>query len=192
MRGDHDGGADPGRIRIGASDCERIRTGPVAQPVNTATSLAYVAAAAVTLARYPGGDPAQRRHVRLFSAVLALVGLGSAAFHGPQPPGAKALHDLPIAALLTLMLGAPALRAHRGDEPLPGWTRRRGWGLAAGTLAGLAAYRGGRTGARTCDPDSLIQLHGAWHVLSAATLVAAADILDGTAPDTSGVPRSRR
>ncbi len=184
MRGAHDAGADPGRDRIGASDCERIRTGPVAQPVNTATSLAYVAAAAIILARHPGGDPAQRRHIRRCCAALALVGLGSAAFHGPQPPGAKALHDLPIAALLALMLGAPVLRAHRGDEPLPGWTRRRGWGLAAGTLAGLAAYRSGRTGARTCDPDSTSQLHGAWHVLSAATLVGAADILYETAADT--------
>ena len=33
-------------MTIAASDCERCRPGPVAQPVNTASSLAYVAAGA--------------------------------------------------------------------------------------------------------------------------------------------------
>jgi len=44
-------------------------------------------------------------------------------------------------------------------------------------VAALASYAGGRTGAPTCDPDSPLQLHGAWHVLSAAGFVVVADIL---------------
>jgi hypothetical protein len=47
--------------RLGSTDCERIRPGLIAQPVNTITSLAFVAAAATGAAREgagsaPGGD----------------------------------------------------------------------------------------------------------------------------------------
>ena len=35
---------------------------------------------------------------------------------------------------------------------------------------GAALNALGRTDAPLCDPDSLVQLHGAWHVLTAALL----------------------
>lgn len=175
--------ADLEPARIGASDCERIREGFLAQPVNTVTSVSYVVAGAVTLARHHHGGSAQRRDVRLYSAVLALVGVGSVAFHGPQPPGARAMHDLPILALLAVALGTPALRLRRGEAVLPGWTPRRGGALVVGTLAGLSAYAGGRTGSPLCAPDSVVQLHGAWHALSAATFVGVADVIFGTVDD---------
>jgi hypothetical protein len=168
-----DGSAD----RLGASDCERLRDGWLAQPVNAMTSLAYVAAGGVVGARAlrsPGGtDPA----AMLYAAGLGLVGLGSVAFHGPQPPGARLAHDLPILATLGILGATPLLRRHAGRRPLPGWDLRRA-GLAA-TLAATAglAYAGGRTGAPTCDPDSRLQLHGAWHVLSAAAFVVAGRLL---------------
>ena len=183
MRKVSDGAVDPQQGRIGASDCERLRPGLVAQPVNTVTSLGYVVAGAVVMARHHQGDPGRLRQVRLYSSMLALVGLGSVAFHGPQPPGARAMHDLPIPALLALAIGTPLVRARRGEPALPGWTRRRGGTLAMTTVAGLATYAGGRTGAPTCDPDSPIQLHGAWHLLSASNFVRVADIIYGRTSD---------
>lgn len=38
---------------------------------------------------------------------------------------------------------------------------------AVAITAGLAAYWFGRTGSPLCSPDSLLQLHGVWHVLGA-------------------------
>ena len=35
----------------------------------------------------------------------------------------------------------------------------------------------GRSGSPLCDPDSVVQLHGAWHVLSALAVVVWADSL---------------
>lgn len=174
---------DPQQDRLGASDCERLRPGLIAQPVNAASSLGYVVAGAVVMARYHQGDAARRRQVRLYSSALALVGLGSVAFHGPQPPGARAMHDLPIPALLALSVGTPLVRARRGEVPLPGLTRRRGLTIAATTVVGLSTYAGGRTGAPTCDPESPIQLHGVWHLLSAANFVRVADIIYGRTSD---------
>ncbi len=48
------------------------------------------------------------------------------------------------------------------------------WYAAALLLfaASLAFNLAGRTGAPTCDPDSLLQFHSAWHALSAAGLGA--------------------
>jgi hypothetical protein len=168
---------EPAEDRIGCSDCERIRDGWLAQPVNALSSLAFVGAAGVVLARtwQPAWD--RRGEVLAFSALLSLVGAGSVAFHGPQPPGARLMHDVPIPVLIGLALGTPLVRSRGGLDPMPGWSRRRGATLATTVVAALCAYAGGRTGAPTCDPDSPLQLHGAWHVLSAAGFVTVADIL---------------
>jgi hypothetical protein len=162
---------------MGCSDCERIRDGWLAQPVNALSSLAFVGAAGVVLARTWGLARDRRGEVAGYGAMLALVGLGSVAFHGPQPPGARAMHDVPIPVLIGLAVGTPLVRRRRGLAPLPGWDRRRGAVLAATVVAALTSYAGGRTGAPTCDPDSPLQLHGAWHLLSAAGFVTVADIL---------------
>ncbi|MCU0263415.1 MAG: ceramidase [Candidatus Nanopelagicales bacterium] len=168
-------GASAGQI--GCSDCERIRDGWLAQPVNALTSLAFVGAAGVVLARTCRPAEGRRGEVAAYSAVLALVGAGSVAFHGPQPPGARVMHDLPIPVLIAMGLGTPLIRSRRGLDPLPGWNPRRGAHLAATAVAAVAAYAGGRTGAPTCDPDSPLQLHGVWHVLCAAGFITVADIL---------------
>lgn len=46
------------------------------------------------------------------------------------------------------------------------------WYLAAVGLLGLALVTNafGRTGSPLCDPDSVLQLHGAWHLLAASAL----------------------
>lgn len=172
--------------RIGASDCERLRPGPLAQPVNAVTSLAYVAGAGVVAARLGRSAQGPARDVLAYAATLALVGLGSVAFHGPQPRGARAMHDLPVYALAGLVAGTPVVRLAQGRGAVPGWSARRGV-LAAGlAVLSAAAYAGGRTGAPTCDPDSPLQLHGAWHVGSAATFVVLAELLHGGAGGRHG------
>lgn len=162
--------------RLGCTDCERIRDGAIAQPVNTATSAAFVAAAVVVAAR-AGRASDRRGEQAAFSGLLALVGAGSIAFHGPQPPGAKAMHDWPIVGLLALAVATPVVRAARGRAALPGWSRRRGMALALTSAAAAAAWVGGRTGSPACDPDSPVQLHGCWHVLAAAGFLQAAGAL---------------
>jgi hypothetical protein len=169
--------AVPAADRLGASDCERLRDGPLAQPVNALTSLAYVAVAGALLPRARSSAPDRRIGLVVHSSVLALIGFGSVAYHGPQPPGARAMHDLPIAALVGSAAVIPMVRGVRGTELAPGWTPRRGSWLAGLAIAAGLSYAGGRTGACTCDPASWIQLHGAWHLLSAAALGVTGEIL---------------
>jgi hypothetical protein len=42
-------------VTLGAGDCERLHDGLVAQPVNTASALAYVAVGAWLVGRPPAG-----------------------------------------------------------------------------------------------------------------------------------------
>ena len=148
---------------FGHSDCERIVSAALAQPVLAVTSLAYVAAGALLLV------PAVRVRAPLpvASAVaLVAVGAGSLAFHGPQPSWAEPAHDLPIVALGVVCVAAVAQSGGRQR-----WTALVS---VAGVFAlGLVAYAAGRSGSPLCRPDSLWQYHGAWHVLSAVAAVLA-------------------
>ncbi len=143
---------------FGHSDCERIVSGALAQPVLAVTSLAYVAVGVVVLWW------AVRVRTPLAAAAglaLVAVGAGSFAFHGPQPSWAGLAHDWPIVAVGAVYAVGLALSARRH--------RWSGWAAPVGVFAlGLAAYAAGRTGSPLCRPDSLWQYHGAWHVLSAA------------------------
>ncbi len=136
-------------LALGGSDCEALRDGVLGQPANTLSSLAYVAAAAYVLRR--GGPPGP-------AAALALVGVGSVLYHGPMPPGAELVHDTALVAVPVAALGVA-------------WWRRsfpRPPALAIVALAlGAVANVLGRTGAPLCRPDSLLQGHALWHVLTA-------------------------
>ena len=72
------------------------------------------------------------------------VGIGSAAFHGPMPAWGRFARATPDARLWILIVG----------------------GVAIGAL--LDAL--GRTDGALCDPDSPVQLHALWHVLTAFVL----------------------
>ena len=89
-------------VAIGESDCELLRDGALAQPVNALTSLVYVIVG-VIVAVWSGGLRRRRPEALLFGLLVAGIGLGSVLFHGPQPVGSKALHDLPILLLGLLM-----------------------------------------------------------------------------------------
>lgn len=154
----------PGPV-LGASDCETIRAGRVAQPVSATSSLAFVLGAGV-LAGW-GGTCA--RPARLYAATMAAVGVGSWWYHGPQGPGARVVHDGTIAALIGAAVAVPSARWVMGRPVLGRGGRRRA--QAAILLASVAgaAYAAGRTGSRTCRPGSPWQAHALWHVLAAAS-----------------------
>ncbi|MGH2735388.1 MAG: hypothetical protein ACRDKZ_07405 [Actinomycetota bacterium] len=148
-------------MALGASDCERIGDGFLAQPVNALSSLAFVAAGLWILSW------GNRRVPTAFGWVVLATGVGSFLFHGPQPAFARPAHD---GTAIVAGVGAALLA---GSE-----LRRLGvrgfWGRHSASLlltaAALAAYAGGRTASPLCDPDSPLQLHGAWHALLAAAL----------------------
>lgn len=87
---------------LGASDCEQLRAGLVAQPVNAVSSLAYivVGSAIISLSRRSG--PWRARSI-VFGACVVATGVGSVAYHGPQTPGSQLIHDVSIDLVLALV-----------------------------------------------------------------------------------------
>lgn len=154
---------------LGASDCELVRDGPLAQPVAATSSLAYVGAGLWLLGRSRRVSRRDRRAARVYAGLLGLVGAGSVLYHGPQWPGAQVLHDAPIAMVATQAVVVPLSRVAVGRPVLPS----RGASLSVcGALAAVAvvSYVAGRTGGPLCDPGSRVQPHAAWHVAGAAAL----------------------
>jgi hypothetical protein len=152
---------------MGASDCERLADGLWAQPVNTVTGLGLVAAGGWLIAR--GLGTSHRRFQRLaFGASVVAAGIGSILFHGPQPSYAKAVHDLSILVVLSQVVVYELLERRRGRAPEPAAFTTA---LAAFGVGGVA-FIFGRTSSPLCDPDSPLQLHGAWHLLVALSLAA--------------------
>jgi hypothetical protein len=140
-------------MSLGAGDCERLHDGLIAQPVNTASALAFVAVGAWLVSR---------RHVG-FGLAVAAAGVGSVDFHGPGSPAARMLHD----GSLYLVVGLVAWREVVRRGPRRQVAYRAALALAA---AGAAGWWLGRTASPWCDPDSLLQGHAAWHLLGAAAL----------------------
>lgn len=157
--------ASPPRVHVAASDCERIRPGLVAQPVNTVSSLAYCAAGAAVLRN----GPRSRGRVSLGLAAIA-AGLGSATYHGPGGRAGRAMHDVTAAALAGRIAFALA-------KPRVGAVRRF---VTVGCLtAAVGVHAASRTGRALCRPDSPWQGHALWHLLGAAAVVVVADERSG-------------
>ncbi len=136
-------------------DCEQVRDGWIGQPVNSFTSLAYVGGGAIVWR-------ARRRASRRWTLALVALGVGSLGYHGPGTPVGKAVHDASLIA--PVIVAVSRLRR-------PNRHRR-----SARTLGAVAAafWSGSRTESRWCRPTSPFQLHGLWHVLSAAAIVTVA------------------
>ena len=114
-----------------------------------------------------GYDLSRRRFVQLYiglNAVIAIpqiaIGHASALVFGPLAFAGFVLE------LLLQPLGGP--RPAWLPQPAPIRTRWviAGWACFA---AAFALWIPSRTGGPLCDPDSLLQGHAAWHLLSAAT-----------------------
>jgi hypothetical protein len=116
------------RRRLGESDCEEIRTGLVAQPINAVSSLAYVAGGGWVVARgLHSGQPA----AAAFGGLLGAVGAGSVLYHGPCPPGAQQAHDASLVATLGLVVLHNTAAVTGRDRPVPGGIQLGAAGAAA-------------------------------------------------------------
>ncbi len=152
-------------------DCERLSDGLLAQPVAAVSSLSFVAAGAWLASRRPWRST-EPIAATTYAALVAMVGVGSMAYHGPRGPGAGLLHDGSIVLVIAVGALVPLVRRIRGASAL-----RPGGGLAfrvacIAAAAGVVAYVLGRTDAPLCDPQSPLQLHALWHVLIAVALAA--------------------
>lgn len=87
--------------------CEAAIGDLIAEPVATASSLAFVAAAVAILAVHRGGTgsdaPPAEGDLRGYAALVAGIGLGSVVQHGPDPAWSDVVHDLPLLATLTFV-----------------------------------------------------------------------------------------
>jgi len=151
--------ADDGLQHIACSDCERIRPGLIAQPVNTLSSLGYCVAGVWVLRR-----PRTIRRIALGTAAIA-AGFGSVAYHGPGGRNGKLVHDTGAAAL------AAALAIAFVTGPV---TTRRRLATLAVLGAGAAVHASSRTDRALCRPDSVLQGHAVWHALGAAAVLTVA------------------
>jgi hypothetical protein len=162
-------------VALGAGDCERLHDGLVAQPVNTASALAYVAVGAWLVGRGlragAGGRPGRDRRSVAFGLAVAAAGVGSVDYHGPGSPAARLLHDAGLYAVVGLVAWREVARRVGRARLAPG--RRVAYRVAlVAAAAGAACWGAGRTTGPWCDPDSLLQPHAAWHLLSAVALGA--------------------
>jgi len=175
-----------------AADCELIRPEWWGQPVNTATTAAFLVAGLVVLIR--------SGNIRV-STALALTGLGSFLFHGPMPPGSEWAHDVSLAWLI-VVVGTSGTRF----EKFGGWPSFVGlaatfavvpvladpaavvlsiaglvlllrnptpaiwWGIGLLTVGGIIG-RLSATGGPWCRPESWLQGHGLWHLAAATSVV---------------------
>jgi hypothetical protein len=146
-------------VALGAGDCERLHDGLIAQPVNTASALAYVAVGAWLIGRRRVG----------FGLAVAAAGIGSVDYHGPGSPAARLLHDGGLYAVAGLVAWHEVGRRLRRAR-LPADRRPAYRAALAAAAAGAACWWLGRTTSPWCDPDSLLQPHAAWHLLGAAAL----------------------
>lgn len=123
-------------VEVDTSDCERVRDGVLAQPVNAWTSLAYVVAGAWVVGRSLSAPavaarPAVARVPLAFGALLALAGVGSVLYHGGDGEVSRWLHDASFLWVLVFV-------AVHDWPPAGVWDRaRRNAALAAGLGVGV-------------------------------------------------------
>jgi hypothetical protein len=187
---------------VSASDCEALRATWPQQPVNAWSSLAFVAAGGLLLAR------GRSRDTRLVGMATALVGIGSLLFHGDHNGFSGWLHDWSIAALLLFLVLSTIERPIRPvavvgavggvailSAVAPGWSNWLHAGLVvvflarevlmlrdrsqpASALVAVFIVGGalltilGRTGGPWCASGAVFQPHAGWHVLVAAAIIA--------------------
>jgi hypothetical protein len=76
-------------------------------------------------------------------------------------------------AMFTAVTAAVLAEAAVARRPRPRGAGRAGRAVVVATLVvGVAAYLLGRTGGPLCRPDSLLQPHALWHLLTAAAMAA--------------------
>jgi len=103
---------------------------------------------------------------------LTALLLTGAAVRAVSPAATGAVQALAVVAAGVLE-GRFRLRGKPATGPALDATPRRRYLTAAAALSvGLVAYAAGRTGSPVCDPTSLWQGHGLWHLLAAGAATA--------------------
>jgi hypothetical protein len=166
-------------VALGAGDCERLHDGLIAQPVNTASALAFVAVGAWLAGRGRRADAGPGRPGQIgFGLVVVAAGVGSVDYHGPGSPAARLLHDGALYAVAGFVAWREVAR-RVGRARLDPRRRAAYQAALAAAAIGAACWWLGHTGSPACDPDSLLQGHAAWHLLAAAALACwAVAVLD--------------
>jgi hypothetical protein len=164
---------------LGASDCEQLGSGWLVQPVNAISSLVFIPVGGWLAGRSRRRSGWRRPEMLAVGAVVVANGIGSFAYHGPQPSWAKVAHDVPIPALVALLAANELGRVFDPVEDRTDRDRERArWALAlsaATLLAGVEAWMLGQTTSSACRPESLFQWHAAWHVLVAVSAAVAVE-----------------
>ncbi len=91
--------------QVATSDCEHCRPGPISQPANTLSSLAYVVAGVSMLrsVRKTQATSHTARTERLLAWTVIGAGLGSVAYHGPGGASSRYAHDASLIAMLAMV-----------------------------------------------------------------------------------------
>lgn len=175
------------------ADCELAVPGLLGQPVNTLTTLAFVA----------GGAFVARSHATRWVAIaLIATGVGSFLFHGPMTAGSEWAHDASLAWLILVIAGLGsrwerwthlpglvvigalfAIAPVAADPIAVGLTlvavaaivrhdsSKENMALLGGLAVVAILGRLGSTGGPLCTPGSAWQWHALWHVGAAAVVV---------------------
>lgn len=158
-------------------DCERVRESFLVQPTLAASSLALVAAGAWLLWRGRHLSGTERFAASVYAVLIALAGIGSVDFHGPQTAASQVLHDAPIAALTIWVVAVPLARVIQRRPILPHPSPKLLFSTAVVAVVAVTAYWLGRTSSPWCNPDSWAQAHALWHLLIAVTLTLVGSVL---------------
>ncbi len=128
----------------GAGDCETLHPGPIAQPVNAITSLAYLAGGIDLFVRAARSeDEAASALGPAFAGLLLANGIGGVAFHGPGNRSAKWLHDVALTGTLSFIILHDVALLVR----IPGRHALAGFAVTVAGLGAMLAYRPGHTNA---------------------------------------------
>lgn len=156
-------------VAMAESDCEQLRSGWLTQPANAISCLAFVAVGSWVLLGVRQ-DRAGRGGLIAGGIALIGTGLGSLAYHGPQPGWAHLAHDGSALVLAVVVVGRTIWQL------VSPTTRSQVLGTLKSVLPwaalALSAYVAGRSGSPLCRPATIWQPHAAWHVLCAVTIGA--------------------
>ena len=94
---------------LGASDCEAIGGGFLAQPANAVSSLAFTAVGIAVWVWAASAHGFERRYRLVLGAALAVAGIGSFSYHGPQNSYAAELHDWSLIVVVVIIGSTLAL-----------------------------------------------------------------------------------
>lgn len=173
-------------LALGASDCEELRSGWLAQPANAVSSLGYVVAGVWLLGRYRRAGA--QGELLAAGVALTAVGVGSVAYHGPQPGWARLAHETSVAGVILVFLAIGIGQLARGNAgAVVGAVKA----AAPWMVPALVVYTAGTTGAWLCYPTTLLQPHAVWHLLSATGLAAAVSALAQRTSRTPSMPAER-